>query len=81
MEKSMSAAEAESTSDVTERGLQAAWRSDMRYKLSLALVAALTAVPLGGAIAQVGESGYSLPLALAVKAATKARPIGSQLRM
>ena len=44
----------------------------MRYKLSLALVAALTAVPLGGAIAQVGESGYSLPLALAVKAATKA---------
>ncbi len=44
----------------------------MRYKLSLALVAALTAVPLGGAIAQVGESGYSLPLALAMKAATKA---------
>jgi uncharacterized protein GlcG (DUF336 family) len=44
----------------------------MRRKLSLALVAALTAVPLGGAIAQVGESGYSLPLALATKAATKA---------
>ena len=44
----------------------------MRRKLSLALVAALTAVPLGGAIAQVGESGYSLPLALAMKAATKA---------
>jgi len=44
----------------------------MRHKLSLALVAALTAVPLGGAIAQVGESGYSLPLALAMKAATKA---------
>ena len=44
----------------------------MRHKLSLALVAALTAVPLWGAIAQVGESGYSLPLALAMKAATKA---------
>ena len=44
----------------------------MRCKLSLALVAALTAVPLGSAIAQVGESGYSLPLALAMKAATKA---------
>ena len=44
----------------------------MRRKLSLALVAALVAVPLGGAIAQVGESGYSLPLALAVKAATTA---------
>jgi uncharacterized protein GlcG (DUF336 family) len=44
----------------------------MRHKLSLALVTALTAVPLGGAIAQVGESGYSLPLALAMKAATKA---------
>jgi uncharacterized protein GlcG (DUF336 family) len=44
----------------------------MRHKLSLALVAALTAVPLGGAMAQVGESGYSLPLAIAMKAATKA---------
>jgi uncharacterized protein GlcG (DUF336 family) len=64
--------EAWGTSDTRERGLSAAWRSDMRYKLSLALVAALTAVPLGGAIAQVGESGYSLPLALAMKAATKA---------
>jgi hypothetical protein len=40
----------------------------MRHKLSLALVAALVAalvtVPLGSTIAQVGESGYSLPLAL-----------------
>ena len=44
----------------------------MRHKFSLALVAAFTAFPLGGAIAQVGESGYSLPLALAVKAATTA---------
>jgi uncharacterized protein GlcG (DUF336 family) len=44
----------------------------MRHKLSLAFVAALSAVPLGDAIAQVGESGYSLPLALAMKAATKA---------
>jgi uncharacterized protein GlcG (DUF336 family) len=44
----------------------------MRHKLSLTLVAALTAVPLGSAIAQVGESGYSLPLALAMKAANNA---------
>jgi uncharacterized protein GlcG (DUF336 family) len=44
----------------------------MRHKFSLALVAAFTVFPLGRAIAQVGESGYSLPLALAVKAATKA---------
>ena len=44
----------------------------MRHKLSLAFVAALTVFPLGSAIAQVGESGYSLPLTLAVKAATKA---------
>ena len=44
----------------------------MRHKLSLAFVAAFAVFPLGSAIAQVGESGYSLPLALAVKAATKA---------
>lgn len=44
----------------------------MRHKLSLAFVAAFAAFPLGGAVAQVGESGYSLPLALAMKAATKA---------
>ena len=44
----------------------------MRYKFSLALMAAFAAFPLGSAIAQVGESGYSLPLAVAVKAATKA---------
>jgi uncharacterized protein GlcG (DUF336 family) len=44
----------------------------MRYKFSLALLAAFAAFPLGSAIAQVGESGYSLPLAVAVKAATKA---------
>ena len=44
----------------------------MRHKFSLALVAAFAAFPLGSAIAQVGESGYALPLALAVKAATKA---------
>ena len=44
----------------------------MRYKFSLAFVAALAAFPLGSATAQVGESGYSLPLALAMKAATKA---------
>lgn len=64
--------EARNASDMGECGLSAAWRSDVRHKFSLALVAALAAVPLGTAIAQVGESGYSLPLALAVKAATKA---------
>ena len=44
----------------------------MRHKFSLATMAAFAVFPLGSAIAQVGESGYSLPLALAVKAATKA---------
>ena len=44
----------------------------MRYRFSLAFVAAFAALPLGSAIAQVGQSGYSLPLALAMKAATKA---------
>jgi uncharacterized protein GlcG (DUF336 family) len=48
----------------------------MRHKFSLASMAAFGAAfsvfPLGSAMAQVGESGYSLPLALAVKAATKA---------
>jgi len=44
----------------------------MRHKFSLALVTAFAAFPLGNAIAQVGQSGYSLPLSLAVKAATKA---------
>jgi uncharacterized protein GlcG (DUF336 family) len=45
---------------------------DMRHKLSAAFVAAFAVFPLGSAIAQVGQSGYSLPLALAMKAATKA---------
>src|SRR3954466_13775557 len=63
--------EARSASDMGERGLSAAWRSDMRHKLSLATMAAFAVFPLGSVIAQVGESGYSLPLALAVKAATK----------
>jgi uncharacterized protein GlcG (DUF336 family) len=44
----------------------------MRYKYSLALVATFTALPLGSAMAQVAESGYSLPLTLALKAASKA---------
>jgi uncharacterized protein GlcG (DUF336 family) len=44
----------------------------MRHKFSLAFAAAFAVFPLGSAIAQVGQSGYSLPLALAVKAATKA---------
>ena len=44
----------------------------MRHKFSLATMTAFAVFPLGSAIAQVGESGNSLPLALAVKAATKA---------
>ena len=72
MEKSIYIREARSASDVGERRLSAAWRSDMRHKLSLVLVAAFAVFPLGSALAQVAESGYSLPLALAVKAATKA---------
>ena len=44
----------------------------MRHKFSLAFVAAFAVLPLESAIAQVGESGYSLPLSLAVKAATNA---------
>ena len=44
----------------------------MRHRFSLAFVAAFAVLPLGSAIAQVGQSGYSLPLALAMKVATKA---------
>jgi uncharacterized protein GlcG (DUF336 family) len=44
----------------------------MRHRFLMAFAAAVAAFPLGSAVAQVGESGYSLPLALAVKAATKA---------
>src|SRR5882762_10434445 len=72
MGKSISMPEARSASDIRGRGASGAWRSDMRHKLSLALMAALAVLPLGGALAQVGQSGYSLPLALAMKAATKA---------
>src|SRR5712672_2778679 len=72
MEKSIYMPVAGSASDRRKRGLSAAWRSDMRRKFFLALVATFAVFPLGSAIAQVGESGYSLPLALALKAATKA---------
>ena len=72
MEKSISTPEARSASDMRERGLSAAWRSDMRHKFSRAFVAAFAVVPLGSATAQVAESGYFLPLALSAKAATKA---------
>jgi uncharacterized protein GlcG (DUF336 family) len=72
MEKSIFIRRARRASDIREGGLSAAWRSDMRHKFSLALVAAFAVFPLGSAIAQVGESGYSLPLALALTAATKA---------
>jgi uncharacterized protein GlcG (DUF336 family) len=72
MEKSIFIREARGASDMGEPGLPAAWRSDMRHKLSLAFVAAFAVFPLGSAIAQVAESGYFLPLALSAKAATKA---------
>jgi uncharacterized protein GlcG (DUF336 family) len=44
----------------------------MRHGISLAFAAVFAMSHLGSAAAQVGESGYSLPLALALKAATKA---------
>jgi uncharacterized protein GlcG (DUF336 family) len=72
MEKSISIAERRRAPDIRQRGLSAAWGSEMRLKFSLAFVAASAVLPLGSALAQVGQSGYSLPLALAVKAATKA---------
>jgi uncharacterized protein GlcG (DUF336 family) len=72
MEKSIFIPEARYAFDMRGCGLSAAWRSDMRQKFSLAFAAGFAVFPLGSAIAQVGESGYSLPLALAVKAATKA---------
>jgi uncharacterized protein GlcG (DUF336 family) len=72
MEKSISIHEAGAPLTFRDRGLSGTWRSDMRQKLSLAFMASLAVLPLGGALAQVGQSGYSLPLALAMKAATKA---------
>jgi uncharacterized protein GlcG (DUF336 family) len=42
----------------------------MRHQFSLALAAVFATLPLGRAVAQIAESGYSLPLALALKAAT-----------
>jgi uncharacterized protein GlcG (DUF336 family) len=44
----------------------------MRHRLCLIFATVLTIYPLGAAVAQVGESGYSLPLTLALKAPTKA---------
>jgi uncharacterized protein GlcG (DUF336 family) len=44
----------------------------MRRRYRLAFVAAFAAFPLGSTMAQVGESGYSLPLSLALKASTTA---------
>jgi uncharacterized protein GlcG (DUF336 family) len=72
MGKSMFIPEARSAPDIGERALAATWRSDVRYKFSLATMVAFAAFPLGGAMAQVGQSGYALPLALAMKAANKA---------
>jgi uncharacterized protein GlcG (DUF336 family) len=42
----------------------------MRHQFSLALAAAFATLPLGSAVTQVAEGGYSLPLTLALKAAT-----------
>lgn len=44
----------------------------MRHSFSLAVATAFAILPLASASAQVAESGYSLPLALALKAATTA---------
>jgi uncharacterized protein GlcG (DUF336 family) len=44
----------------------------MQHQFALALAAVVAAFPVGSAIAQVGESGYSLPLTLALKASTNA---------
>jgi uncharacterized protein GlcG (DUF336 family) len=44
----------------------------MRHKFSLTIAAVFAMFPLGSAVAQVGENGYYLPLALALKAATTA---------
>jgi uncharacterized protein GlcG (DUF336 family) len=66
-EKAILIREARSTSE-----LSAARRADMRRKLFLAFMAAFAALPLESAVAQVNQSGYSLPLALAMKAATNA---------
>ena len=51
-----------------ERGLSAAWRSDIRHKFSLAFVAGFAVFPLGRAIAQVGESVLALVVDLVVGA-------------
>jgi uncharacterized protein GlcG (DUF336 family) len=44
----------------------------MRHKFCLAFAAVFAVLPLAGAVARGGESGYSLPRSLAVTAATKA---------
>jgi uncharacterized protein GlcG (DUF336 family) len=71
MEKSISISEARSAPMRATR-TSAVWRVDMRHKFSLAFAAAFAVFPLASAVAQVGESGHFLPLALALKAATKA---------
>jgi hypothetical protein len=72
MEKSIFVSEARSAPHMRDLGLSAVWRLDMRHKFSVAFAAVFAVFPLGSAVAQVGESGYSLSLALALKAATKA---------
>jgi uncharacterized protein GlcG (DUF336 family) len=42
----------------------------MHHHFSLALAAAFATLSLGSAVADVAETGYSLPLTLALKAAT-----------
>jgi hypothetical protein len=45
---------------------------DMRQKFYLALATVSAMLPLGSAAARIAESGYSLPLPIAVKAAASA---------
>jgi hypothetical protein len=42
----------------------------MRRKYSLVFATAFALLPAGSTVAQVAESGYSLPLSLALKAVT-----------
>src|SRR5260370_26046050 len=49
----------------------------MRPKLSGAVMGSFGVSPFGGGTSQLGQCGYSLPLALAVKAATKASATGA----
>jgi uncharacterized protein GlcG (DUF336 family) len=61
-----------SVNDNTARGFDMRSPPSAITLSSFAFAAVFVLVPLGSGVAQVGESGYSLPLSLAVKAATTA---------